>query len=176
MTLPTGCTSPPRLADGSFRWVRVGDWSSYNTPVARRDLALPQVSRNSSGYLTPRRKTRFRKFPWKSDPLRETVQTVPPRLTPRDPSEPTDAPENERKFAISGAKKSQSLKNRALCAAKKIPNPTHIGIEPPTTSKSEDLAKMTYSIPDFLSRGRKKSTAFLEISRLFEGNAKRTSA
>ena len=133
------------------------------------NLALTQVSRNSSGYLTPRRKTRFRKFPWKSDPLRETVQTVPPRLTPRDPSEPTDAPENERKFAISGAKKSQSLKNRALCAAKKIPNPTHIGIEPPTTSKSEDLAKMTYSIPDFLSRGRKKAQLSRKFPWLSEG-------
>ena len=35
--------------------------------------------------------------------------------------------------------------------------------------KSEDPAKMTYSIPDFLNRERKRSTAFLESSRLFEG-------
>ena len=98
-------------------------------------LALTQVSRNFIGNLTPRRKTGFRKFPWKSDPFRETIQTLPPRLTPRDPSEPRDAPEGERKFAISGAKKSKSLKNCSLCAAKKTPNPTHIGIEPLTTLK-----------------------------------------
>ena len=35
--------------------------------------------------------------------------------------------------------------------------------------KSEDPAKMTYSKTDFLGRGREKSTAFLEISRKFEG-------
>ena len=98
-------------------------------------LPLTQVSRNFIGNLTPRRKTGFRKFPWKPDPCRETIQTLPPRLTPRDPSEPRDAPEGERKFAISGAKKSKSLKNCSLCAAKKTPNPTHIGIEPLTTLK-----------------------------------------
>ena len=100
-----------------------------------RHLALLQVSRNSIGNLTPRRKTGFRKFPWKSDPFRNNPDPVPPRLTPRDPSEPRDAPEGERKFAISGAKKSKSWKNCALCAAKKTPNPAHIGIEPPTTLK-----------------------------------------
>ena len=33
-----------------------------------------------------------------SDPFRETIQTLPPRLTPQDPSEPRDAPEGERIF------------------------------------------------------------------------------
>ena len=62
-------------------------------------LALAYLSRNSIGNLTPRRKTRFRKFPWKSDPFRETIQTLPPRLNPRDPSEtkmPLRASENLR--------------------------------------------------------------------------------
>ena len=101
------------------------------------DVSLPlaQVSRNSIENLTrdPSEENTI--------PFREKIQTLPPRLTPRDPSEPRDAPEGERKFAISGAKKSKSLKNCSLCAAKKTPNPTHIGIEPPTTSKVKTLPK-----------------------------------
>ena len=34
-------------------------------------MALAQISRNSFGNLTPPRKTRFRKFPWKFDPSDE---------------------------------------------------------------------------------------------------------
>ena len=37
-------------------------------------LALAQVSRNSLGNLTPRKKTRFRKFPGKFDPSDEKVE------------------------------------------------------------------------------------------------------
>ena len=45
-------------------------------------LALAQLSRNSLGNLTPRKKTRFRKFPGKSD-LRRPPSDVSPSCTQR---------------------------------------------------------------------------------------------
>ena len=47
-----------------LRSVGEDDWFVLAEPFDC-DLALAQISRNSIGNLTPRRKTRFRKFPWK---------------------------------------------------------------------------------------------------------------
>ena len=62
-------------------------------------LAHIQISRNSFGNLTPRRKTRFRKFPWKFDPLgrksRPFLLDFPLR-TPQNLEMPLLASENLR--------------------------------------------------------------------------------
>ena len=132
-------------------------------------MALAQISRNSVGNKTPRSKTRFRKFPWKSDPFREKIQTSVLDLalgTPQNLEMPLRASE----FCDFRCKKVQIIEKIARCAPPRRHQTRPIsGMSAPDNVKSEDPAKMTYSIPDFLNRERKRSTAFLEISRLFEG-------
>ena len=67
-----------------------------------------------------------------------------------------------KNFEISGAQKPKSLKNRALRAPRRPPWPAKIEILADDNGKNEDPAKMTYSIPDFVSRNYSVSE---EISR-----------
>ena len=84
------------------------------------------------------------------------------------PSEPREAPAGERKIAISRAKKSKSLKKWPAVRHQEGAKPGPYQDFTRDNMKSEDPAKMTYSIPDFLSRGREGSTYFPEISWKYE--------
>ena len=120
-------------------------------------LPLAQISRNSVGNKTPRSKTRFRKFPWKSDPFREKIQTSVLDLalgTPQNLEMPLRASE----FCDFRCKKAQIIEKIARCAPPRRHQTRPIsGLSPRQRPvKSEDPAKITYSIPDFLNRERKR--------------------
>ena len=67
--------------------------------VASYSLPLTRISRNFIGNLTPRRKTGFRKFPWKFDPLGRKSRPFLlnfPLGTPQNLEMPLRASENLR--------------------------------------------------------------------------------
>ena len=76
---------------------------------------------------------RFQKFLWKLAPLGRKSRPFLLDFPLGIPQNLRDAPAGKRKFAISSAKKSKPLKNRALCETRKTPNPTDVEIEPPKT-------------------------------------------
>ena len=86
-----------------------------------------------------------------------------PRLRELGAKDWPDAPEGERNFGFSGATKSKSLEKmqkNARCGIHEDDQTSKVRESGANNRKNEDPAKMTHSIPDFVSRGWPKTQDF----------------
>ena len=81
-----------------------------------------------------------------------------------------DAPAGQQIFGVSGHRMSKSFKKSRAARARNATKNGKKRVFAPGNAKSEDPVKMTYSIPDFLSRNEANVTT----DSLFSGPARET--